>query len=46
MRQKICQLFAPSTRAACISSLSMVLPMCWRIQKMPNALTSPGTITA
>jgi hypothetical protein len=48
IRQKICQAPAPvpSIRAACISSSLMVLEMCWRIQKMPKALASLGTISA
>src|SRR6266545_5980953 len=44
IRQKICQEFSPSTRAASSRSLGIVL-MYWRIRKMKNAVPpNEGTI--
>ena len=45
IRQKICQVFAPSMRAPAYSASSIVVARNCRIQKMPNALARPGKMT-
>ena len=46
MCQNVRNMFAPSIRPASISSSGSAWPMYCVIQNTPNAVTSPGTITA
>ena len=46
MYQKVLIMFAPSMRAASISSSGSAVLRYWVIQNTPNAVTRPGTMTA